>query len=181
MPFRDVSAAFLHARLDQEEEELIFVVPPATEIPSDNPGLLWRLRKALYGLRVAPRKFTEHLAEVLQSLGWRRSQVEPQLSCHDNGIMSVDMDHVLMAAPSDTLDQPASAIATKLKMKWGKNLGSDWEKSWATNGVVLMEQFNAEYRRGTTPGYYRNGSSPSVRLRLVLLQHLRRRPKASSC
>eukprot|EP00972_Heterocapsa_arctica_P052962 7798190-Heterocapsa_arctica.AAC.1 len=42
----DVSTAFLHAPLPPEKK--INVIPPATEYDG---GALWRLRKALYGLR----------------------------------------------------------------------------------------------------------------------------------
>eukprot|EP00972_Heterocapsa_arctica_P110574 16281071-Heterocapsa_arctica.AAC.1 len=42
----DVSTAFLHAKLDDDDE--IYVLPPETE---KKPGYVWRVRQALYGLR----------------------------------------------------------------------------------------------------------------------------------
>jgi len=62
----DFSTAFLHA----EAEENTFVRPPASHY---KPGVVWRLRKALYGLRRAPLLFQELLCKVLtQELGFTR-------------------------------------------------------------------------------------------------------------
>eukprot|EP00972_Heterocapsa_arctica_P025769 3791017-Heterocapsa_arctica.AAC.1 len=45
----DVSTAFLHAKLDNDD--VTYVVPPAT---GKKPGKVWRVWRALYGLRRAP-------------------------------------------------------------------------------------------------------------------------------
>eukprot|EP00972_Heterocapsa_arctica_P107328 15809783-Heterocapsa_arctica.AAC.1 len=56
----DVSTAFLHAPLTPEDK--IYVIPPLVD---RKPGLIWRMRKALYGLRQSPRHFQAYLAKVL--------------------------------------------------------------------------------------------------------------------
>ena len=62
--FTDVSATLLHAPVKGKK----YVHPPPTE------GLgvtqIWRLNKALYGLKSAPKAWFNHLASVLERLGW---------------------------------------------------------------------------------------------------------------
>eukprot|EP00439_Symbiodinium_sp_Y106_P028667 s6609_g3.t1 len=62
----DVSTAFLHALMNEE----VFVWPPKEFYPEGN--CLWRLKKAVYGLRQAPKLWQEHFAEVMTTkLGFR--------------------------------------------------------------------------------------------------------------
>eukprot|EP00972_Heterocapsa_arctica_P093165 13742376-Heterocapsa_arctica.AAC.1 len=51
----NVSTVFLHAPLGAE---CVYVKPPPN---LREPGVLWRLKKALYGLRAAPRLFQEYV------------------------------------------------------------------------------------------------------------------------
>ena len=53
----DVSTAFLHALMNEE----VFVWPPKEFYPEGK--CLWRLKKAMYGLRQAPKLWQEHFAE----------------------------------------------------------------------------------------------------------------------
>eukprot|EP00972_Heterocapsa_arctica_P018123 2677498-Heterocapsa_arctica.AAC.1 len=62
----DVSTAFLHAPLGAER---VYVRPPPN---LREPGVLWRLQKALYGLRAAPRLFQEYMEKVLLTHGFKR-------------------------------------------------------------------------------------------------------------
>ena len=64
--FADVSTAFLHAQLG--EDEIIHVEPPAEYYPRDQPRVVWRLRKALYGLKTAPKQWQQHFCQVLSEL-----------------------------------------------------------------------------------------------------------------
>ena len=58
--FADVSTAFLHATLDYD----VFVVPPKEYYPAGD--VLWKLRKAMYGLRTALKVWQDHYAEVMR-------------------------------------------------------------------------------------------------------------------
>ena len=64
----DVSTAFLHAEL--AEDDVIYVQPPP-EYYSD-PDVIWKLKKALYGLKSSPRHWQDHFADVLIRLGATR-------------------------------------------------------------------------------------------------------------
>ena len=69
----DVSTAFLHALLTDE----VFVIPPVEYYP--NGGVLWKLRKAVYGLKQSPRMWQQHFASVAASLGFERLKSDSNL------------------------------------------------------------------------------------------------------
>ena len=74
----DVSTAFLHAPMSGE----VYVWPPKEFYP--NGDCLCKLKKAMYGLRQAPKLWQEHFADVMISkLGFRRCKSDPNLYCHE--------------------------------------------------------------------------------------------------
>ena len=77
--FGDVSTAFLHAKL--KDDERIWVEPPLEYYPKDSSGkrVLWRLRCALYGLKIAPKQWQEHFAVLLTELGGVRLKSDPNV------------------------------------------------------------------------------------------------------
>ena len=80
----DVSTAFLHALMSGE----VYVWPPKEFYP--NGDCLWRLKKAMYGLRQAPKLRQEHFADVMISkLGFRRCKSDPNLYCRESGKLYV--------------------------------------------------------------------------------------------
>ena len=74
----DVSTAFLHADLD--EATPLFMWPPKEYYPQG--GILWRLKKAMCGLKGAPRAWQEHFASTLQSLGFTRLRSDANVYVH---------------------------------------------------------------------------------------------------
>ena len=96
--FGDVSTAFLRAAL----EEPVLPMPPES---LRRPGFLWRLHRALYGLREAPRLFQQHFAQVLRDCGFVRSLADPQFYWHETAeqvvdcVLSVHADDILIGAP----------------------------------------------------------------------------------
>ena len=72
----DVSTAFLHALLNEE----VFVIPPMEFYPKG--GVLWRLRRAMYGLKQSPKAWQLHFASVMQQLGFKRLKSDPNLYFH---------------------------------------------------------------------------------------------------
>ena len=63
----DVKTAFLYAELDEEEDGIIVVQPPSilVRLGLVRPGILWELKKALYGLRCAPTRWGEERDRTL--------------------------------------------------------------------------------------------------------------------
>ena len=77
----DVHTAFLHADVDQD----LFAEPPEPDEWYD-AGLkedeVWKLNKALYGYRKAPKLWHQHLVSVLESLNYHPLLTDP--SCFQN-------------------------------------------------------------------------------------------------
>ncbi|KAE8767964.1 hypothetical protein D1007_60605 [Hordeum vulgare] len=71
----DVKSAFLNGDLEEE----VYVHQPAGYIDGDSPSKVLKLRKALYGLRQAPRAWNAKLDETLTKLGFRRCPLEHAL------------------------------------------------------------------------------------------------------
>ena len=60
----DISTAFLHALMDGD----VWVHPPVEHYPEG--GVVWKLKRALYGLESAPKLWQQHLAAALESQGF---------------------------------------------------------------------------------------------------------------
>ena len=131
----DVSTAFLHAPLP-EGAEIFACPPPSLKVE----GIIWRLRKAVYGLRQAPRLFQEHLAKVLSRQGRTRLLADPQMFLHaeSGAIPSVHADDLLLAAPSRLSQKLQDDISRELIIKWGETfsqtkwvryLGREWRRT----------------------------------------------------
>ena len=110
--FGDVSTAFLHAKL--QEDERIFVEPPNEYYPKEKnkdgknskDRVLWKLHKALYGLRTAPKQWQDHFALLLADLGAVRLKSDPNVyyfAESGNYLMVYVDDLVLMGPNPETL------------------------------------------------------------------------------
>ena len=70
----DASTAFLHAPAATDN---LYMWPPPELYPSGhNTTTVWKLNKAIYGLRSSPKSWQDHFAQVLQQMGLSR-QVNP--------------------------------------------------------------------------------------------------------
>ena len=76
--FLDISTVFLHAPSGGHES--IYVWPPVEFYPLGNT--LWRLKKAMYGLRSAPTDWQTHWASILLSIGFLRRQSDVNVYMH---------------------------------------------------------------------------------------------------
>ena len=89
----DISTAFLHAKAGKED---LSMFPPAEFYhPEDN--IVWKLNKAIYGLRSSPKAWQNHLAETLQQLGMQRLTSEPNVfkTATGNAFILVYVDDLL--------------------------------------------------------------------------------------
>ena len=74
----DISTAFLHALVDGD----FYVIPPLEFYPEGRT--LWKLKKALYGLKHSPKLWQQHFASVMEKNGFRRMKSDPNLYVHDS-------------------------------------------------------------------------------------------------
>jgi hypothetical protein len=77
----DVKSAFLNGKL---EEEVYVAQPPGFECDGDR-GKVFRLHKALYGLRQAPRAWNTKLDATLKGLGFVSSPSEHTMYARGEG------------------------------------------------------------------------------------------------
>ena len=73
----DISTAFLHANVEGD----FYVIPPLEFYPEAQT--LWRLRKALYGLKHSPKLWQSHFASVMEKNNFRRMKSDPNLYVHN--------------------------------------------------------------------------------------------------
>ena len=71
----DISTAFLHASAATQD---LYMYPPR-EFYNPTDCVVWKLNKAMYGLRSGPSAWQKHLAEVLQQIGLHHSTAEPDI------------------------------------------------------------------------------------------------------
>ena len=69
----NLSSALLQAPI--ASEELVLVEPPP-ELEQD-PGVLWKLTRALYGIKTSPELWQQFLASKLEELGLKKNKVVP--------------------------------------------------------------------------------------------------------
>ena len=101
----DAHTAFLHADVDQD----LFAEPPEPDAWYD-AGLkedeVWKLNKALYGYRKAPKWWHQHLVSVLESLNYQPLLTDPSCFRSDgtntNSFVHVD-DGLLFGPRSEVL------------------------------------------------------------------------------
>ena len=111
----DISTAFLHAAAATAD---LYMYPPKEFYrPEDN--IIWKLLKAIYGLRSSPKAWQNHLAEVLQQLGLQRSTAEPNIfmtPTRDCYIL-VYVDDLLFLGEQQVVDKLFTAIQQHLLLR----------------------------------------------------------------
>lgn len=120
----DVSTAFLHAPLDADME--IYLVPPS-EV---NSGCVWKLHKAAYGLREAPRLWQQWYASRLVTLGFERCAGDPQFFVRhrDGAVITTHADDVRVTACPKELPCLLGSISKLMSIKWEPPLSASWVK-----------------------------------------------------
>ena len=141
----DVKTAFLNAKLDKQ-----IYLRITRGAPFDRGKECWKLKKALYGLRKAPKAWNDDLTHTLLSLGYTKCELVWNLFVRkgNNGSATsyiafhVD-DGLISASTKNILDQVLHALKNKyeIKVDWNptKYLGIHFEYS-PTNGEVYMNQ-----------------------------------------
>ena len=111
----DFSTAFLHAPMDIET----FVRPPQVYAKQ---GVIWRLRKALYGMRRAPKLFFNLLHEVLNDLGMQSLRSERTFYFKGSLLFLVHVDDPLVAGTDEDIEWIFRELEQRMKFKPGPRL-----------------------------------------------------------
>ena len=124
LKFGDISCAFLYAHLPPEEK--IYLVPLESE---RKPGMVWKLLRALYGLRRSPQFFQDHFAVELEKIGFRRLLSDPQLFCSEGlqVYLLAHVDDMMIAGTRENVKKVVKKLNEIFKIKWVNELNS---KTW---------------------------------------------------
>ena len=96
----DITAAFVHAPLDKDEDGDIYVQQPrGFEVPGD---YVLKLNRSVYGIKQAPRNFFKYLKKHLRRQGLCQSDFDPCLFIGSKVTAIVYVDDILFFAVNDS-------------------------------------------------------------------------------
>ena len=99
----DISTAFLHACLDEE----VYVKQPPGHVVKGKENYVYKLKKAMYGLKNAPKAFSDHFMNILSDAGFKQSTKDSCLWYLRRGDHFVyylfHVDDILVVSNHDTL------------------------------------------------------------------------------
>ncbi|GJS96809.1 zinc finger, CCHC-type containing protein [Tanacetum coccineum] len=113
----DVKSAFLHGDLKEE----VYVTQPEGFVQQGNSGKVYKLTKALYGLRQAPRAWNVKLDQTLKSLDFKKCNLEQAVytkrSKNSTLIVGVYVDDLIITGtPKKELEVFKSQMEEKFEM-----------------------------------------------------------------
>jgi hypothetical protein len=127
---RDAVNAFLNSKL---EKEVYTRMPEGFE----SLGKCWKLRKALYGLRISPRLWQQEAAGVLSKLGLRQVPEDPCVFVGDGIIVFFYVDDILIASHR-TARKRAIQLEKDLEAHW--ELTDHGEAEWFLNIRIIRDR-----------------------------------------
>ena len=118
----DYTQAFLNA--DVREGEQLYAQPPDWWTPNllqEGRRVVWKVRKAVLGLRTSPRRWQEHLSGKLKERGFIQDERDPCLfvNAEKDICMGVHADDMLAVGPSEITKKLLEALAKDMTMRWG--------------------------------------------------------------
>ena len=88
----DISSALLQAPIANDE---LALVKPPPELEQD-PDVLWKLTRALYGIKISPKLWQQYLANKLEELGLRKNKVDPCIFASEQLVVMHHLDALLI-------------------------------------------------------------------------------------
>ncbi|GJZ58165.1 retrovirus-related pol polyprotein from transposon TNT 1-94 [Tanacetum coccineum] len=113
----DVKTTFLNGILREE----VYVSQPDGFVDPDNPNHVYRLKKALYGLKHAPHTWYDLFSSFLLSQGSSKGTVDPTLFISRKGkhilMVQIYVDNIIFAsATTELCDKFSEIMCSKFKM-----------------------------------------------------------------
>ena len=117
----DYTQAFLNAEV--REGEQLYTLPPEgwnPKILTDGRRVVWRVRKAMLGLRTSPRRWQEHLSGKLKEHGFVQDEHDPCLFviAELDICVGVHVDDMLAVGPSDLTKNVLQELSKDMTMRW---------------------------------------------------------------
>ena len=111
----DFSTAFINTPLPPTEPP-IYVQPPA-EWYYNSPTTLWRLRKAMYGLRTSPKLWQQHLGAVLRQQNLRQCKADRCLWTTPGLGVLIYVDDLLLVGETTKIQQFIATLKATFTLK----------------------------------------------------------------
>ncbi|GKC33653.1 retrovirus-related pol polyprotein from transposon TNT 1-94, partial [Tanacetum coccineum] len=113
----DVKMTFLNCELKEE----VCVSQPEGFVDQDNPSHVCKLKKALYGLKLAPRAWYDMLSSFLILQHFSKGAVDPTLFTRHAGndllLVQIYVDDIIFASTNTAMcNEFANQMTTKFKM-----------------------------------------------------------------
>ncbi|GJY12028.1 retrovirus-related pol polyprotein from transposon TNT 1-94 [Tanacetum coccineum] len=113
----NVKTAFLNGELKEE----VYISQPEGFVDQDNPSHVYMLKKAMYGLKLAPRVWYDMLSSFLISQHFSKAAVDPTLftrkARNDLLLVQIYVDNIIFASTNTALcNEFANLMTTKFKM-----------------------------------------------------------------
>ncbi|GJS85760.1 retrovirus-related pol polyprotein from transposon TNT 1-94 [Tanacetum coccineum] len=113
----DVKTAFLNSELKEE----VYVSQPEGFVDQDNPSHVYKLKKALYSLKQAPRAWYDMLSSFLISQHFSKGTVDPTLFTRKAGndllLVQIYVDDIIFSSTNTALcNEFVNLMTTKFKM-----------------------------------------------------------------
>lgn len=109
----DVKNAFLHGKLD----ETVYMHQPPGMVDKSKPHHVWKLEKALYDLKQAPRAWNARFSSFVERLGFIKSTCDHSLFVYskgnDHAYLLLYVDDILLTASSPALRQHITTMLKK--------------------------------------------------------------------
>ena len=105
--------SFLQAPIP--EGELVLVKPPP-EL-EQNPDVLWKLRKALYGLKTSPKLWQQHLSSKLEELGLRKNRADPCIFMGEKLLVMTYVDDLLIVGEKQEQESFLAKLSAQFPLK----------------------------------------------------------------
>ena len=143
----DVRTAFLYAELDDEEDGIFLVQPPAILVRMNlvKPGVLWKLKKALYGLRCAPKKWGQTRYVTLQHSECVADNMKGTVKqcARSRGVWTVIFEGRVVAYFIVYVDD----VLVRASTKWLLGVMNVFKQNWECKvvGIIVKDSVETEY------------------------------------
>ena len=152
----DISTAFINTPLPPTEPP-IHVQPPA-EWYYDQPTTLWRLRKAMYGLRTSPKLWQQHLGAVLRQQNLRQCKADRCLWTTPGLGVLIYVDDLLLVGEATKIQQFISTLKATFTLKHVTTLSKEQDIRFLGKRLQLHDDNSISI--SLEPSYWENMLRP---------------------
>ena len=103
-----------------KDSDVVYARPPPEWQPETldpNKGtVIWKLLKSLFGLRGAPRRWQDHLEQILRKCGFDQNMLDTCLWAHDEA-STAHVDDLLLARKQQIISEVLAELRHDLELK----------------------------------------------------------------